>query len=102
MGEGKIKSSAIQSVTYDARATARVETRNTMYVVGPTGWTERPADHPFNNPYSKGMQIKVEWNEGWWDAIIRDISGESYLIHYIGFDSSWDEWVGTSRMKVVE
>ena len=73
-----------------------------MYVVGPTGWTERPGDHPFNNPYSKGMQIKVEWNEGWWDAIIRDISGDSYLIHYIGFDSSWDEWVGTSRMKVVE
>ena len=49
LGEGKIKSTAIQSVTYDSRATARVETRNTMYVVGPTGWTEKPDDHPFND-----------------------------------------------------
>ena len=75
---------------------------NTLYVVGPTGWTERPADHPFNNPYSQGMQIKVEWKGSWWDAIIREISGDSYLIHYVGFDSSWDEWVDKSRMKVVE
>jgi len=100
LGEGKIKSSAIQSVTYDERATSRVETRNTTYVVGPTGWTERPDDHPFNNPYSEGMQIKVEWKGSWWDAIIREIAGESYLIHYIGFDSTWDEWVGHSRIKL--
>jgi len=50
LGEGPVKSSAIQAITYDERATARVETRNTMYVVGPTGWTERPDEHPFNNP----------------------------------------------------
>ena len=100
LGEGNVKSSAIESVTYDARATARVETRNTTYVVGPTGWTEKPGDHPFSNPYSEGMQIKVEWKGSWWDAIIREIKGDSYLIHYIGFDSNWDEWVGNSRIKL--
>ena len=100
LGEGNVKSSAIQSVTYDSRATARVETRNTMYVVGPTGWTERPDDHPFNNPYSRGMQIKVEWKGSWWDAQILDINEENYLIHYDGFDSSWDEWVDNSRIKL--
>lgn len=206
LGEGKIKSSAIQSVTYDSRATARVETRNTVYVVGPTGWTEKPDGHPFNDtnnnfytirgagtakcngtyipatafdgvpsyingdvlllrwkmgngdqwwyladrnsldskrgdyyraksssdtpplsgwlsddqtegvaPYPTfanapnqpssdsffaGQQVKVEWKESWWDAIIRDISGASYLIHYVGFDSSWDEWVDHSRIKL--
>jgi Ca2+-binding EF-hand superfamily protein len=47
-GEGPIKSSAIQAITYDERATARVETKNTIYVVGPTGWNESPEDHPFN------------------------------------------------------
>jgi hypothetical protein len=46
------------------------------------------------------MQIKVEWNGSWWDALIREIDGGKYLIHYVGFDSSWDEWVDTSRMKV--
>ena len=99
LGEGAVKSSAIESITYDARATAKVETRNTTYVVGPTGWTEKPDDHPFTNPYSEGMQVKVEWNESWWDAIIREIKGNSYLIHYIGFDASWDEWVGNLRIK---
>ena len=49
--------------------------------------------------YSAGQQIKVEWNGSWWDAIIREVDGENYLIHYIGFDSSWDEWVGTNRIK---
>jgi len=51
LGEGPVKSSAIQAIMYDERATARVETINTMYVVGPTGWTERPPDHPFNSHF---------------------------------------------------
>jgi len=48
LGEGPVKSSTIQAITYDERATARVETKNTIYVVGPTGWNESPEDHPFN------------------------------------------------------
>jgi hypothetical protein len=48
LGEGPVKSSVIQAITYDERATARVETKNTIYVVGPTGWKEYPEDHPFN------------------------------------------------------
>jgi hypothetical protein len=54
---------------------------------------------PFSNPFSLGQQVKVEWNNGWWDAIIREIHGGKYLIHYVGFDSSWDEWVDDSRIK---
>ena len=50
LGEGPVRTSSILGIIYDERATARVETRNTMYVVGPTGWTTPPADHPFNNP----------------------------------------------------
>ena len=210
LGEGPVRSSTIISVTYDARATAHIETQNTLYVVGPTGWKVIPADHPFNdsdnhfytiqgagtakcngtyipattfdgipsyingdvlllrwkmgngdqwwyladrnsldskrgdyyrvksssdtpplsgwlsddqtegvapyptfanapslpssNAFVAGQQVKAEWNESWWDARIREVrSGNSqeglYLIHYIGFDSSWDEWVDSSRIK---
>lgn len=210
LGEGPVRSSGIVSVTYDERATAHVETQNTLYVVGPTGWKEIPSNHPFNddgnlfftvqgagtlkcngtyipatnfdgvasyingdvlllrwemgngdkwwyladrnsldtkrgdyyrvksssdtppmtgwviddqtegvapcptvtNPVNKnashsfdiGQQVKVEWNGSWWDALIREIkSGEAqenlFLIHYVGFDSSWDEWVDSSRIK---
>lgn len=99
LGEGPVRTSQIMGIQYDERATARVETRNTMYVVGPTGWTTPPADHPFNSVYSIGEQIKVEWNESWWDASIINISDDKYQIHYTGFDSSWDEFVTTERMR---
>mgnify|MGYP002630254304 FL=1 len=98
LGEGPVRTSQIMGVQYDERATARVETRNTMYVVGPTGWANPPADHPFNSVYSIGEQIKVEWNGSWWDASIINISDDKYQIHYTGFDSSWDEFVTTERM----
>ena len=49
LGEGRLNSSSILNITYDERATARVETKNTVFIVGPTGWRERPKDHPFNN-----------------------------------------------------
>ncbi|RAH13251.1 MAG: hypothetical protein CMB20_005140 [Methanobacteriota archaeon] len=207
LGESHINTSEIISITYDERATARVETQNTIYVVGPTGWVNLPDNHPFNDTsnqfytvqgagiakcngtyipatefdgvlsyingdvlllrwkmgngdqwwyladrnsldtkrgdyyrvrsssdtppktgwiiddqtegimpcptisgsanqptlstYSAGNQVKVEWNGSWWDALIRDINGDKYLIHYVGFDSSWDEWVDSSRIKTV-
>ena len=205
LGEGPIRSSAIISIAYDERATAHIETQNTLYVVGPTGWKEIPNDHPFNDMdnhfytvqgagtskcngtyipatdfdgvpsfingdilllrwkmgngdqwwyladrnsldskrgdfyrvksasdfppqtgwvvddqtcgelpcptvvnsqhqmpiqvYSKGQQVKVEWNGSWWDALIREQKDGLYLIHYVGFDASWDEWVDSSRIK---
>ncbi|MDP6870279.1 MAG: hypothetical protein QGI21_05860 [Candidatus Poseidoniaceae archaeon] len=99
LGEGPVRTSTILGITYDERATARVETRNTVYVVGPTGWEIIPEGHPFEQLYSVGEQIQVEWNGSWYDAIIREINETSYLIHYIGFDTSWDEHVPTSRMK---
>ena len=101
LADTNVSSSDIIKITYDNRATARVETNNTIYVVGPTGWENRPTDHPFNKPdYSTGQQVKVEWKGSWWDALIRDIQGDNYLIHYVGFDSSWDEWVDSSRIKL--
>ena len=49
LGEGRIKSSSIISVSYDDRATARVETQNTVFIVGPTDGG-CALNHPFNNP----------------------------------------------------
>ena len=99
LGEGPVRTSRIRGVQYDERATARVETKNTIYVVGPTGWKVRPNDHPFNSTNAVGDQIKVEWNGSWWDAIILEIDGGSHLINYIGFDSDWDEWVTSERIQ---
>lgn len=50
LGETNIKSSKIITVNFDERATGRIETKNTIYVVGPTGWLIKPENHPFNQP----------------------------------------------------
>ena len=100
LGDTNVRSSTIQDISYDSRATARVETKNTVYIVGPTGWKIRPDNHPFNETaFSLGQQVKVEWEGSWWDALIREIHDGKYFIHYVGFDSSWDEWVDDSRIK---
>ena len=99
LGEGDINSSAIVSISFDERATARIETKNTIYVVGPTGWKVRPDNHPFNNQFSIGQRVKVEWNGTWWDASVLKVEPSSFFITYEGFDSSWDEWVGPSRIE---
>ena len=99
LGETNINSSSIVSISFDERATARVETRNTIYVVGPTGWKIKPENHPFNSPFSVGQRVKVEWNGEWWDASVVKVEPNSFFITYEGFDSSWDEWVGPSRIK---
>ena len=99
LGEGFVNSSAVVSISFDERATARVETNNTIYVVGPTGWKVRPENHPFNSPFSVGQRVKVEWEGAWWDASVVKVETGSFFITYEGFDSSWDEWVGPSRIK---
>lgn len=101
LGEGRINSSAILDITYDERATARVETRNTMFIVGPTGWKVRPENHPFNNPYTIGQKVSIEWNGTWWDGEILDIKEDKYLISYENYSSSWDEWIDASRLRKI-
>jgi hypothetical protein len=43
--------------------------------------------------------IEVEWGQDWWPAEILQINGDKYRIHYTGFDASWDEWVGSDRIR---
>ncbi len=101
LGEGPVNTSRIMGISYDERATARVETRNSMYVVGPTGWKVIPDGHPFLIRSSVGDRVEVEWQGSWWTAQILECDDERYLITYIGFDSSWDEWVGPERIQKI-
>jgi hypothetical protein len=44
-------------------------------------------------------QIEVEWGRTWWPAQTLQVKGDKYLIHYTGFDASWDEWVTKARIR---
>ena len=49
LGDGPLRSSAVMGITYDLRSTAKVETKNTIYVIGSADWKVRPDNHPLNS-----------------------------------------------------
>jgi hypothetical protein len=50
--------------------------------------------------YKVGASVDVLWNGKWYDAnILAVAAGEKYRIHYVGFNSSWDEWVTDARVR---
>ena len=44
--------------------------------------------------------VEVEWNGTWFDAVVLDQNGSKSLIRYVGYDASWDEWVGPDRLRL--
>lgn len=54
-----------------------------------------------DNGYTVGLKVKVwdEDNEDWYSAIIDKIQGQQYFVHYIGYDSSYDEWVDLEEIS---
>ncbi|MFO0746519.1 MAG: agenet domain-containing protein [Myxococcota bacterium] len=48
--------------------------------------------------YAAG-RIQVYAGDGWYPAIIIEVSGNNYLVHYDGTDSDSDEWVDASRIQ---
>jgi len=49
--------------------------------------------------YSVGQPVKVLWGNKWWNAKVLKVKGTRYYIHYDGYGSKWDEWVGPSRIR---
>ena len=50
--------------------------------------------------FRPGEAVDVEWRGSWYPAeVLELVPPESYRIHYDGYDASWDEDVGTDRMR---
>jgi len=47
----------------------------------------------------KGALVDVEWRGTWYLAVVLQRQGDRALIHYDGYDDSWDEWVGPDRLR---
>jgi len=53
-------------------------------------------------PYQQrghGGPIEVSWGNAWHAAEILDVRGDSFLIGYTGWSSTFDEWVGADRIR---
>lgn len=46
-----------------------------------------------------GRHVEVEWKGSWYPAQVIGVRGDESLVHYVDFDSSWDEWVGSERIR---
>ncbi|MEO5358158.1 MAG: hypothetical protein H7844_12800 [Nitrospirae bacterium YQR-1] len=54
---------------------------------------------PSSGLYSAGDPVDVKWKGSWYPAHVLRASGNQTYIHYDGYDSSWDEWVGPERIR---
>jgi len=43
--------------------------------------------------------VLVEWKGKWYQAAIVMTNADKSLIHYLGYDDSWNEWVTSDRIK---
>lgn len=46
-----------------------------------------------------GERTEVVWKDKWYRAQIIDVKKDQFRIHYVNYDDTWDEWVGTDRMR---
>ncbi|MBD2166550.1 hypothetical protein H6G04_19310 [Calothrix membranacea FACHB-236] len=54
-----------------------------------------------SNGFAVNQKIKVwdEDNEDWYSASIQKIQGQQYYVHYLDYDSSYDEWVDLEEIR---
>jgi len=46
-----------------------------------------------------GERVEVEWEGDWYPATILEVRGSKYKIHYLGYDTEWDEWIDATRLR---
>jgi len=54
---------------------------------------------PVAAPARAKAAVEVEWGGSWFAAEVLRVNGGLTLIHYTGWDSSWDEWVPAGRIR---
>ncbi|BAY24779.1 hypothetical protein NIES2100_45760 [Calothrix sp. NIES-2100] len=54
-----------------------------------------------NNGFAINQKVKVwdEDNDDWYSAKIQKIQGQQYYVHYLDYDSTYDEWVDLEEIR---
>ncbi len=50
--------------------------------------------------FGAGSAVMVLWHGKWYPAHVLSTKGNKLYIHYDGYGSNWDEWVGPGRYKL--
>jgi Caspase domain/RNA binding activity-knot of a chromodomain len=49
--------------------------------------------------YATGTKVEVFWKKQWYPATVLQAKDGAHLIHYTDYDSDWDEWVPSTRIR---
>jgi hypothetical protein len=49
--------------------------------------------------YAAGSDVEVLWKKRWYPATVLQAKGGTHLIHYTDYESKWDEWVPSKRIR---
>lgn len=49
--------------------------------------------------YPAGTEVEVRWKKRWYPATVLQAKGGTHLIHYTNYESKWDEWVPSKRIR---
>ena len=56
-------------------------------------------DDRSSNEYRIGSNVEVNWKGRWYNAKVLAAKNGRHLVHYAGYDESWDEWVPDNRIR---
>jgi len=63
------------------------------------GQIRRSIRNSKGDAYGVGTEVEVNWHGQWYSAQVLKVERNSHLIHYAGYDDSWDEWVSDKRIR---
>ena len=49
--------------------------------------------------YATGTKVEVLWKKRWYPATVLQAKDGAHLIHYTDYESKWDEWVPSRRIR---
>jgi hypothetical protein len=49
--------------------------------------------------FANGSRVEVLWKKRWYPATVLEAKDGVHLIHYTEYDSNWDEWVPSRRIR---
>lgn len=89
---------------YKARV---IDARGSQYLVHYYGYDDRDDEwvtaRQIRNPqppqYAAGARVEVNWQGKWYPARVLTVDRGVHLIHYVGYDAGWDEWVSANRIR---
>jgi RNA binding chromodomain-containing protein len=49
--------------------------------------------------YAIGTRVEVRWKKKWYPATILRLKDGIHLIHYTNYETKWDEWIPSKRIR---